>query len=303
MNPFYLGELLALGVSVCDAACCSLLNHVEKRAAVFTVNYIKLLFAAAAMTVLRLLFTGALAVPDLPPAALLWLTVSGLIGYVLGDMFYFASFRHIPYRLSMVIFCTHPIVTTLAALLLFRQRITPMQFLGILLTICGTLTALLCGGKNRGTDGGGNRMLGVLFAFLGMLGQGVSVLFSSQAMALMGEFPGKTLLCSQLRQLAAIAGFTVLGFIRRDWPRLRADLHIPHALPLLALGGLSGCAIGTTLLLRSIAFIPIGIASALSSISPILAIPISIVCFKDRIRLPEILGVCVTVGGIVLLSL
>jgi len=135
-------------------------------------------------------------------------------------MFYFASFQHIPYRLSMVIFCTHPIVTTLAALLLFRQRITSMQFLGILLTICGTLTALLCSSKNHGTAGSGNRMLGVLFAFLGMLGQGVSVLFSSQAMALMGDFPGKTLLCSQLRQLAAIVGFTVLGFIRRDCARI-----------------------------------------------------------------------------------
>lgn len=303
MNTFYLGELLAFGVSVCDAACCSLFNHVEKKAAVFSVNYIKLFFAAAAMAILRLVLTGTLTIPHLPAAAWIFLILSGLIGYVLGDMFYFASFHHIPYRLSMVIFCTHPIVSTLASHFLFHQSISPFQFFGILLTISGTLLALLCSGSSHSETYSEKRWLGILFAFLGMLGQGACVLLSSQALKLLDQLPGKTLLCSQIRQLAAIAGFTVLGLLRNDWPRLRADLKIPHAIPLLALGGLTGCAIGTTLLLQAIQYIPIGIASALASISPILAIPVSILFFKKRIGFSEILGICVTVTGIVLLSL
>lgn len=255
------------------------------------------------MAIFRFISTGTLAIPQLSVSSWIFLILSGLIGYVLGDMFYFASFRYIPYRLSMVIFCTHPIVSTLASHFLFQQSLSPVQFVGVLLTISGTLLALLCAKQPTSSKYIEKRWLGIFYAFLGMLGQGACVLLSSQALELLGEIPGKTLLCSQIRQLAAIVGFTVLGFLHNDWARLRDDLKIPHAIPLLALGGLTGCTIGTTLLLQAIQYIPIGIASALASISPILAIPISILFFKERVGFSEILSICITVAGIILLSL
>ena len=303
MGSFQLGEFCALGVSACDAACCSILNSVEKKAAVFSVNYIKLLFAAAFLALFRLFTAGTASLAGISGSAWIFLVLSGLVGYVFGDTFFFLSFLYLPYRLSMIIFYSNPIVTSLAAYLLFGQRITLLQGAGIVLTIAGTLTALCTSSAaKQGAGRPGLSGRGILFAALGMLGQGSCVLLSARALELMAALPDRSLLCSQARQLAAIVGFTLYGTLARYWPRLRADVRLPGAVPLIAVGGLTGCAVGTTLLLQAIQYIPVGIATALASLSPLFVVPITLVFYRERIRLWEILGIVVAVAGVALLS-
>lgn len=301
LHMFLLGEILAAGVSVCDAACCSLLNSVEARISTFTINFVKLVAAALFVFLLRLALAGTAGIPLLPAAGWLWLAASGLIGYVLGDMMFIGSFRHIPYRLSMVIYYTNPVVTTLAAFLLFGQRVTVLQLCGIVLTIGGTALALLFGSRRQ--DEGGRRLWkrGLLLAFLAMLAQGANVLMSMRAADLLGELPGKTLLCSQIRQLAGLLGFGVYGLVRGFLPRLRKEIR-GRAMARIALGGIAGNGLGPVLLLQSLQYVPAGISTALASLSPLLVIPVSVVLFHDHIRFAEILGACITVAGVILLS-
>ena len=303
MNHFYLGELFALGVSLCDATCCSILNKAGKVTAVFSLNYVKLLFAATFLTLFRLVTTGQVIISGIPPLPLFFIMLSGIVGYIFADMFFFASYLYIPYRLSMVIYYANPIFTTLFAYLFWKQRILPIQIGGILLTIGGAVIALCCNDTRVDTVRYSKKKLGIIFALLGMVGQGASILLSSYALGLLGSLEGKSLICSQIRQLTAIAGYTLYGQIVKCWPRMATDLKQPYVIPQLAIGGLTGCAIGTTLLLQAVQYIPVGIATALSSISPIIAIPISIVFFGEKISLSEILGIFVTVVGIILLSI
>lgn len=298
---FFLGEILAAGVSVCDASCCSLLNSVDKRISTFTINFVKLIAAALFVFLLRACTSG-ISIPALPTAAWLWLALSGVIGYLLGDMLFIGSFRYIPYRLSMVIYYTNPVLTTLLAFLLFQQRVTFLQLCGIFLTIGGTSMALLFGRQNHASSVSYNWKAGIMLAFFAMLAQSANVLLSMRASNLLNEMPGKTLLCSQIRQFSGLLAFVVYAFIQNLWPHLFQQLCCRRALARIALGGIAGNGLGPVLLLQSMQYIPVGISTALASLSPLLAIPISVIFFKDRIRLPEIAGACITVVGIILLS-
>lgn len=303
MNTFFIGELFAVGVSACDACCCSILNNLEKRLSLFTVTFSKIIFAFLFLVVLRWIKSGSVAFPEIPLPAMVLIIISGMIGFIFADMFFFGSFLRLPYRLGMIIYYANPIVTTFYAYFFYQQHITLQQMLGIVLTIGGAVIAVSANGKDDSSADRRRKLVGVLFAFLGMLGQASSVLLSSRALDIIGDLEDKTIICSQMRQLAAIGGFIILGIIRHEWSRFRQDMRQPHAISQLAISGITGCAIGTTLLLEAIQYIPIGIATAMGSISPILVIPVSVFIFKDKVHLSEIAGILVTVSGIVLLSI
>ena len=74
-----------------------------------------MLVAMLSITAFRAVTCGGAALSGVPLWALVCLGLSGLLGYAFGDFFYFASFLYIPYRLSMMIFYSSPIVTSLAA--------------------------------------------------------------------------------------------------------------------------------------------------------------------------------------------
>lgn len=298
---FFLGEAFALGVSVCDATCCSLLNSIDKRISTFTINFVKLIAAALFVFLLRIISAGV-SIPAIPLNAWIFLCLSGVIGYLLGDMLFIGSFRYIPYRLSMVIYYTNPVFTTLLAALLFHQRVSLLQLLGIALTIGGTSMALLLDHQNQSSSISYRWKSGLFLAFFAMLAQSANVLLSMRASDLLGEMPGKTLLCSQIRQFSGLFAFSVYAFVQNLWPEFFQQLRYRNTLGRIMLGGIAGNGVGPVLLLQSIQYIPVGISTALASLSPLLVIPISAIFFNDRVRLSGIIGACITVIGVILLA-
>ena len=67
--------------------------------------------------------------------------------------------------------------------------------------------------------------------------------------------------------------------------------------------GLSGCAIGTTLTLQSLRYLPVGISAAITSISPVLVLPFTALILKEKIKWVELWGAMICIAGIVVLSL
>lgn len=303
MNNYFIGECFALGVSLCDACCCSLLNSLEQRISLFSTTFGKIIFAFLSIFLFRICTTGEVLFPVIPISALTLMALSGIIGFVVADLLFFASFLRLPYRLGMIIYYSNPLITALYAYFFYQQHISIEQISGIVFVFCGAVIAVASNSKEDSKAGRREKMFGVVLAFFGMLGQASGVLLSTRALEILGSLEDKTLLCSEIRLLSAILAFLAVGTVRHSWPGFRRDMKQPMVIPQLAVSGITGCAVGTTLLLLSIQRIPVGVATALASISPILVIPISVIFFKDKVRLTEILGILVTVGGIVLLSL
>nr|WP_232010424.1 EamA family transporter [Fusobacterium varium] len=71
----------------------------------------------------------------------------------------------------------------------------------------------------------------------------------------------------------------------------------------LILLGTVTATVGITFLISAFNLINAGVASTFSSISPIIVIPISIIVFKEKVKMREILGAFVSVFGIALFFL
>lgn len=55
----------------------------------------------------------------------IWLTFSGIIGFVVGDLFLFQAFVEIGSRISMLIMSVVPPITAIIGFFVLGERITP----------------------------------------------------------------------------------------------------------------------------------------------------------------------------------
>lgn len=303
MNGNFIGELCAVGVAACNAAACSFFNLAEKKVSTFTVNLLKTIVALGSVTVLRAVLYGSVSLAGIPLKAWIYLSLSGLAGFVFGDFFYFASFLYLPYRISMMIYNCSTIVTALAAWGLYGQRISLAAWGGIFLVVIGLGVILFA--RNQGMDGDcgkGGMMKGLFLAVLGMLGQALGVLFSNQGLLLI-DMEGGSMAASHIRLTAGTLVLLILTFAGKKTRGIRKDMSDGKSILLVAAGGLIGCAIGTTLTLQSLYYIPAGISSAISSVSPVMVLIVTVLVFHEKVKWAEAAGALLCIFGIAVLSI
>lgn len=239
-----------------------------------------------------------------------WLALSGLIGFVIGDSFLFQAFVLIGPRLSMLLMALAPVFSTLLGWVILRETLTPVELLGIALAVAGT--ALVVTDRPRtheptpdpATLDAAERprqyAVGLLFGLGAAVGQASGLFFSK--LGLVGDFPA--LSGSLIRLIVATVAIWIITVasrqVRPTVDKLRAD---PRALLILSGGAVTGPVLGVWLSLVAVKKAPLGIAATLTSLAPVLLIPISYVFFKERIGLRAVVGTLIAVAGTVVLFL
>jgi drug/metabolite transporter (DMT)-like permease len=141
----YLGEIAALGTSVCWTFTSIFFTLSGRRVGSVIVNQARLLLAVVFLSVTHLLVLGEW----LPDQANLyrwfWLGLSGIIGLVLGDGFVFQAFVMIGARRSMLLMALVPIISTLMAWLFLGETLSAIEILAIGLTVGGVAWVYLNG--------------------------------------------------------------------------------------------------------------------------------------------------------------
>ena len=304
MNLYFIGELYALGVAVSDATACACFNIAEKKISTFAVNFLKTIAALISAVIIRLVLTGKMGLHGIDPEAWICFSISGIMGFVIGDYFHFYSFLFLPYRVSMMVFNCGSIVTALAAWGLYGQVLQLADWLGIGLISIGLCTVLLTR-KNQSEEKAETKKMwkGIFFAAMGMLGQASGALFSNRGMRIIEGTGVSALDASLIRIVAGIIVLMVLLLIQKKKVEVYGALKYSRELILTGIGGISGCAVGTTLTLQSIRYIPVGISTAIASISPVLILLATILFSREKIKLTEIIGTFICVAGIVALSI
>ena len=84
--------------------------------------------------------------------------------------------------------------------------------------------------------------------------------------------------------------------------RARALRDLP-ALRFITLGAILGPFLGVAAALFALQRTPAGIASSLTSLSPVLIIPFSMLIFKEKVLPKEVLGALISIAGVALLFL
>lgn len=292
----HLGELAALTTAICWTFTAIAFESAGKRVGSLSVNIIRLVIAFLLLTVFTF-FTRGIGLPiDAPSRTWFWLLTSGIIGFVIGDLFLFQAYVEIGSRISLLIMSAVPPITAITGYLLMGEEIKPLGILGMLITIAGIALVILSRSSSDKRVKLAHPAKGLLFAFIGALGQAFGLIFSKLGMGDYNPFAA-----TQIRIVAAIIGFCIVITAGRRWGDIAAALKDKPAIRNISIGAFFGPFLGVSFSLLAVQHTATGIVSTITAISPILIIPASIMIFKEKVLRKEILGAVISIMGVVLL--
>jgi drug/metabolite transporter (DMT)-like permease len=301
MTSFY-GEIAALLTAVCWSFNSVVFTQAGKRVGAVTVNTMRLWIAVPILALLHWLLFATPFPFAIEPRRFLYLGISGLIGFVIGDTMLFESFLLIGPRLAMLLALLVPVCSALLAWVFLGEKLLALEIVSMLVTIGGI--AWVVAEKTVPFDALTSReprkyRLGILLAAGGAVGQAVGLLFSR-----LGLTGGYSAISATLVRVSVSA--VVLVFLSLFRGKIHAHLvkmKDKKALLEITAGALTGPALGVILSLVAIAHTHIGVASTLMSLTPVFLLPVSYFLFKERITSRAIIGTLIALSGVILLFL
>jgi drug/metabolite transporter (DMT)-like permease len=292
----YSGQLAALGAATCWAFSALAFEDAARRMGVLTLNLVRLVIALGFLCLATWALRGLPLPLDASAHAWGWLTISGLVGFVFGDLCLFRAYVTIGPRISTLMMALSPVLTAVIGWLVLGETLSGPDFLGMALTLSGIAWAVL--GRNRPAAGDPHRrpsFAGVALGFGAALGQGCGLVLSKLGM---GEYD--PVAATQVRVLAGIGGYAILFFPLRWWPRLPAAVRDRRALASAMLGAFLGPFLGVSLSLFAIRHTVAGVAASIMALQPVLILPL-VMLRGERVGPDGLAGALVAVSGVALL--
>jgi drug/metabolite transporter (DMT)-like permease len=289
------GELAALLVAVFWTVTGLAFESATIKVGSIAVNIIRLVLGLFFLSLLTWITRSQILPMDASLYSWIWLSISGLIGFVIGDLFLFASYPIVGSWFAMLIMTLAPPIAAIFGFFILDERLEPRSFLGMLITLSG-IGLTIFGRKKKGEKFTLDKPLkGILFALIGAFGQGLGIVFSKLGMGDYDPFAA-----TQIRIIAAILGFSLVITISRRWKNVFRALQHRKGMRGISIGAFFGPFLGVSFSLIAVKHTHTGIASTIMAMVPILIIPPSIIFFKHRISPREIAGAVLGVAGVVL---
>ncbi len=292
------GEFAALLVAVFWTITALSFESASLKVGSIPVNIIRLVLGLFFLVALTAVIRGNPLPTDASGFNWFWLSISGLIGFVLGDLFLFKSYIIVGSWFSMLIMTLAPPTAALFGWILLGETLSLISLMGMGLTLTGIAITIFSRGEGKLRLILNKPLKGILYALLGAVGQGLGIVFSKYGMGSYDAFAS-----TQIRIIAGIAGFIVIISISRKWKPVSYALKNKRAMWSITSGSFFGPFLGVSFSLIAIAHTATGIASTIMAIVPILIIPPSIVLFKHKISGKEIIGAILSVCGVMLFFL
>ena len=292
----HVGELAALGVAIVWTITALAFEFAANRVGSLNVNLIRLPIALVYLTLFNL-FTRNYALPiDAGSHQWIWLTLSGIVGFVIGDLFLLKSFMYIGSRFSMLIMTLVPPLTASIGWIVLKEKLVFFSFLGMCLTIAGIVLAINAHKDKDSKKFSAKSIKGILFAIGGAIGQSSGLVLSKIGMGNYNAFAA-----SQIRIIAGIFGFIAIILLMGRINSIIPTFRNKEGMKGIIIGSFFGPFIGVSLSLFSIQHSNnTGVASTIMAIVPILIIPPSVLLFKQKITTKEIIGAFLSVIGVAL---
>lgn len=302
-----LGALAAFTASVTWAFASARYARLSESAGAVRVNLLRALTAAALWLGALGVTEGASALAAVDAKHSLLLIGSITCSYAVGDAVFYAAATRAGLSVALAIATVYPLWAALYGAVFHGEAFGALRVLGLLGCVAG-IGALLAQTHRSRLGAQGGAMLGIGLAFLTSLfwaGNAVclklgaeglslyqanSVRFAFGALLLIAQLPFKR----RLRSERAVGSGSVPepGAERMSMWLLARRLW----LPLLADTG-----VGSISFAYGITHTDLALGATLSSLSPLVALPIAAAMGSERVTLGKVLAVSITVGGVVLL--
>lgn len=305
MFQSHLGEYAALLTAVFWTITAVAFESAGKKVGSLATNIIRLFLALIFIGIYSQIKHGYFIPLEAGSHQWIWLSISGLVGFVIGDLLLFEAYVVIGSRVSMLIMSLTPPITAFIGWLVMDEVLSKQNFLGMFLTILGIMIVVFDKKSKEEKESENNTkknsvklsypIVGILLAFGGAVGQGSGLVLSKYGMQDFDPFAA-----TQIRVITGLVGFSLIFIFLRRWKSVISAVKDKDVMTRLSIGAFFGPFLGVSFSLLSVKHTTTGVASTIMSIVPILIIPPAIIFFKEKINLKEIIGSIIAVGGVAL---
>lgn len=291
----FIGELSALLTAFLWSVSPFFFTNVILKVGSINLNIYRLALAEALLFLTIILFNIDYSIST---QQILLLSLSGVIGLVIGDSFLFASYKRMGPRLTVLIMSFNPAVAAILAFFILGELLSFVNIIGMLITMLGIAIVV------QERDTGNSKLFkvtrkGVFFAGMAAIGQGFGLIPAKIAFEL-GEI--NSFLATFVRIAAAIACFIPYFLLKKSSiATLKSSIKDRKIVGMTLLGSIIGPYLGVTFSFIAIMHTKIGIASTLMATMPIMMLPLSYLVYKKKASLKSIVGAFIAVLGVSLL--
>ncbi len=231
------GEFAALLTAIFWTITALAFEASSKRVGSIVVNLFRLIIGFVFLSIFTWMYRGMLFPLDAPLKTWLLLILSGLIGFVIGDLCLFQAFVVIGARISMLLMALAPPMTAFIGWITLGEQLSNKSWLAMILTIAGIALVVLKREDHHLESGTVKKMKfsypvwGILLGLGGAVGQSGGLVLSKYAMKGYSAFAS-----AQIRVIAGIAGFMVLFTLFGYWKNAYRSLSNTKAMFQLSLG-------------------------------------------------------------------
>ena len=306
MSMHYLGEAISLAVAVSWTVTALFAEVGSKRLGSLQMNVIRMILSLVMLGATLWRFTGSPYPLYADGKTWLWLSMSGFVGYLLGDYCLFNSYIWIGSRFGQLFMTLAPPTAALFGWMLLGETLAWNALLGMLVTLTGIGISVL----NKGESQKLSLKLplkGVLFGIGAGVGQGIGLVLSKVGMNFYeGAIPVGEELVTDLVPFAstfiravtgAIGFLCVMGF-QRQFHTLATSMRDRKGMNAALWATITGPFIGVSLSLMAVQYTEAGIASTLMALTPVLIIWPAHLFFGQQVTFKEVIGACISVIGV-----
>ncbi len=290
-------EFLAALAALCWALGSLLSAHASSRMGAFAFTRWRLFFALTLLWALSA-WTGQWRSLDLQATGLL--ALSGLIGIFVGDTALFACMNRLGPRRCGVLFATHALFSAVLAWLALGETLWGWTLAGSALLISGVMVAIAWGRRadenHRWEDTRGTLAMGVGLGLLAAICQAVATLMIKPLMSTGVD----AVSASAVRVTAAFVVHLALLWAGLGLARVQQTLDASVLWSTWASAAVA-MALGMTLILAALRTGQANLVGILSSISPVLLLPLLWLVYRRRPALGAWIGSGMAVAGTALI--
>ncbi len=320
----YLGELISLGVAFSWTATALFSEVASKRMGSLPLNVVRMVLSLSLLALTLWLTIGTPYPLMADGKTWLWLSLSGLVGYALGDWCLFQSYILMGSRVGQLFMTLASPSAALTAWVLLGESMRPLALAGMIITLLGISMSVL----NRGGDSKRLQLKlppkGILLGVCAGMCQGVGLVLSKVGMehyeaglALQGiddlsqwvsptaclPLPLSFMMpfaSTMIRAITGLAGFSIALFLlsHNGMRRLQTAVSNRKAMYCALGAAIFGPFVGVSLSLMATLYTHAGIAQTIMSLTPVLIILPSWLLFKQKVTVWEVAGAFICVFGV-----
>lgn len=314
----YKGELISLVVALSWTATALAAEVASRRITPLGLNVLRMLLSLLLLAVLLWVVCGQPLPVDADAETWLWLSLSGFVGYVLGDYCLFNSYVLIGSRFGQLFMTLAPAAAAIFGFIFLGECMSALAILGMLITMFGIGLSIASRSHHKSPHGphrvspppsgaGGLPLKGILFGIGAGIGQGVGLVLSKVGMThyepLIQSPEALAVMPFASTLMRAVTGFVCFSLVMilrgktRSIARAACDRR---SMLFVFIATLLGPFLGVGLSLMATLYTSTGIAQTIMAMTPIFILLPSRFLFHQRITPLEILGAVISVVGVTL---